>query len=708
MPRRFLVLPTTALAAIVLVLGSAAASRAQTASSSGPPPPELIPMPRRVEATGQRFALGRGARIELAEPTSSEDAFAARDFIADTRATSGVRLALRGESRRRILVGPLSSRAVRAALRRAGVDVPADLNAEGYALAVTAREIVVGGASAAGTFYGLQTLKQLIRGDSARAWVPGVRIVDWPAMRWRGLSYDISRGPVPTLAYMERQVRTMAALKMNMYSLYMEHTFVSASHPLIAPEGGAITPAEARTLVAYAHRYHMEVVPELQTFGHLHKVLRLERYDSIAEVPFGDVVTPERAGTYTLIGDRYRELAAAFPGRFFHIGEDETFELGQGQSKLEVQQKGEGAVYMEHLNRVRNMLKPYGRTLMFWGDIALRHPDLLGEIPKDMIVVNWNYAPRDSFTTSIEPFEHAGLKQMVAPGVQSWSQIFPNENAAVVNIRNFVRDGQAASDVIGMLNTEWADDGEALFQMAWYGVGLGAAASWQPAPLDTVAFDSAFDWAFFRARGHAITTAIRELGSISDLLGLGATDPVFWRNPFTDSYQMLARRMADTVRIMRLRVEDAEAKAIRAEGRAHRNADVLEDVRFAGRRFDHMGLAMEMMVQFSKDYWAAYDAPTNRALVGHLGAYSGLIYNRLREMAEDLSGLRQEYGRLWLTENRPYWLHSIQARYDLAILQWLRRSRDLSQILRAYHRTGTLPAPSTFGLGPDPSASTSH
>ena len=143
--------------------------------------------------------------------------------------------------------------------------------------------------------------------------------------------------------------------------------------------------------------------------------------------------------------------------------------------------RGVGAVYFEHLNRVRELLAPYNRKLIFWGDIALNHPDLIGNIPKDLIVANWDYTPRESFATRIDPFKNAGLQQLVCPGVWGWNQIFPNVDVSSKNIINFVRDGQAAG-AIGMLNTTWDDDGETLFEHGWYGIVLGAAASGPPAP----------------------------------------------------------------------------------------------------------------------------------------------------------------------------------------------------------------------------------
>ncbi|MFN2595739.1 MAG: beta-N-acetylhexosaminidase [Pyrinomonadaceae bacterium] len=468
------------------------AARAQTPGAPHPSPPfpeiHVIPAPRELTAAGGRFEFTRDARVALADPRADDDRFAAEDFIEDARAAANLALKLAGRrDRATILVGSLDLSAIQSALRRAGVEVPPSLNEEGYVLVASPREIVVAGKSAAGTFYGLQTLKQLVRGEGDAAFVPAVTIVDYPAMRWRGVFDDINRGPVPTLDYMKRQIRTEAAFKLNMHAFNMENIVRFESQPLLGPEGGALTPAEIRELVTYARRYHVELVPQQQTFGHLHKVLSLEKYAPLGELPYGDVLSPQQEGTYKLIADWYGELNELFPGRFFHVGEDEVGELSQGQSNEAVRAKGVGEVYFGHLRRVAQILKPYNRRLMFWGDIALTHPDLIGSVPKDMIAMNWSYGAREDFRGRIKPFKDAGLEQFVCPGVQTWSQIFPNDDAAVKNIVNFVRDGQEAG-ALGMLNTEWDDDGESLFENAWYGVVLGAAASWQEGQLDVDRF----------------------------------------------------------------------------------------------------------------------------------------------------------------------------------------------------------------------------
>ena len=659
----------------------------------------IIPQPRELTATGSKFQLDRNARIVLADPKSVDDQFAANDFIEDSKQTANVTLKVsRNRGRKTILIGLLSLPAIDAALKSASVTLPASLNEEGYLLSVGAESVVVAGASPAGVFYGLQTLKQLVRGSGADAYIQGVRIVDWPVMRWRGVSDDISRGPVPTVAYIKRQLRTFAAYKLNMHSFYMEHTFSSKAHPLIGPEGGSLTADEIREVVAYARSYHIELVPEQQTFGHLHKALKYEKYNPLAETPYGDVLSPQQEGTYKLVADWYRELNELFPGKFFHIGEDETFELGEGQSREAARVKGVGAVYFEHLNRVRDLLKQYDRKLMFWGDIALNHPDLIGNIPKEMIVANWDYGPKDDYTNRIKPFKDAGLEQFVCPGVWSWNQIFPNIDASSKNIINFVRDGQA-NGASGMLNTTWDDDGESLFEMSWYGIVLGAAASWQHGVVDQKKFDADFDWAFFRNEGDQFVSVIHALGGVNAVAGFGTSDDAFWRDPFTTNFQNAARTNAEKIRQLRLRVEGAEEVLLQNRQLARRNSSMVPAMLFAARRFDHLGRRWETAEKLSREYWDAYLNLGDRAKTRRLRRYASPIYNQLREMAEELSELKVAYREQWLAENRPYWLESVLARYDESIAIWLAKSRAIEEAMRTYEATSTLPNPEEFGLG---------
>jgi N-acetyl-beta-hexosaminidase len=105
----------------------------------------------------------------------------------------------------------------------------------------------------------------------------------------------------------------------------------------------------------------------------------------------GAVLAPGEPSTLPLIANWFGELAKVFPGPYAHIGADETFELGLGKTRDAVKEQGLGAVYLNFLTLIHIALAPNHKQLLFWGDIAVNSPDLVGTLPKDMIAVPWRY-----------------------------------------------------------------------------------------------------------------------------------------------------------------------------------------------------------------------------------------------------------------------------------------------------------------------------
>src|SRR6185503_5913911 len=245
---------------------------------------------------------------------------------------------------------------------------------------VGAHEMVVRAGTAAGIFYGAQTVKQLIRGSGKDAVLLVPTIRDWPAMAHRGISDDWSRGPMPNMEFLKREIRTLAAYKYNIFSPYFEHTFAYASTPVAAFPGGAMTPEQGKELVEYAAKYHITIIPEQEAFGHLHHVLKFEEYAKLGETPHGAVLAPGDAGSLPQIRDWFTELAKVFPGPYAHIGADETDQLGLGRTHDEVAQQGLGKVYLDFLGKIHEELAPLHKRLLFWGDIAENSPDLVGTL----------------------------------------------------------------------------------------------------------------------------------------------------------------------------------------------------------------------------------------------------------------------------------------------------------------------------------------
>src|SRR5436309_12190699 len=147
--------------------------------------------------------------------------------------------------------------------------------------------------------------------------------------------------------------------------------------------------------------------------------------------------------------------------------------------------------------------------------------------------------------------------------------------------------------------------------------------------------------------------------------------------------------MSERTSNTRLLAEGALEVLIQKDKLARRNRATLSVMRLAAQRYDHLGRRMEVVQRFSNQYWDAYLNLGDRTKVRRLRYYSGAIYNNLREMAEELSILKEGYRKQWLAENRPYWLESVLARYDQMISIWLAKSRQMDGTLRKYEATST-------------------
>lgn len=667
----------------------------------------VIPQPRELQLGSKNFALDRNTRLEIGDLKDADDRFAAEQLAEEIQSVTGVKPEIRtfrGKGRNTVVLlranpaGHTSQRILES--RKLTLD--AKFDPEGYALDVDESGVVAAANTAEGVFYAVQTLKQMVVPDQDHhAHIQGAHIRDWPAMRYRGVHDDVSRGPVPTLEFMKKQIRTAAEFKLNMWSIYLEYTFDYNSEPLIGPRRGSLTPAEVNELVAYARRYHVDIVPEQQAFGHLHHVLKWEKYSDLAELPHGNVLTPANPETYEFVKRLYSDLAPLFPSPFFHIGSDETFELGQGKTKELKEKEGLGKVYFDHILKVKELMTPYHKRLMFWGDIALHYPELLKELPKDLIVMTWNYNPRDNFDALIQPFRNAGLDVMVCPGVNNWNRIFPNNNNALVNIRNFVRDGQKLG-TMGMLNTTWDDDGEALFDMTWYGLVFGAAASWQPGESSIEQFQKNFDWAFYRNPDHTFANAIENFAKIHAALsktGAGdANDSLFWLNYFSSDGSLTLKKILPEARQIRLLAEESLEKLYQKEKRAERNRDTIHGLVLAAQRLDYLGMKTLYAEQISKMYWEAYLHLGERGLVNRQLNAINYINGLVEDLRDYTGALRQDYKAAWLAENRPYWLENILVRYNLELDRWERLREKLIEIQRHFNETNTIPSPEELGL----------
>jgi hexosaminidase len=666
----------------------------------------LIPAPRECTAVAV-IPIG-GLGFYVAAP-GAEDGFAAEDLTEESLGKRTVQ-----KDAPFIRLERADSAPAKALLEQHHLSFDAGMHDEGYVIVPDgAGGLAVIAETSAGIFYGAQTVKQLVRGAGKDEVLIAPTLRDWPAMAHRGLSDDWSRGPIPNMDFLKREIRTLAAYKMNTFSPYFEHTFAYASTPVAAFPGGSMTPTEARELVEYAAQYHIMVIPEQEAFGHLHNVLKFEQYSAPGETPRGAVLAPGDAGSMPVITEWFKELSEVFPAPYSHIGADETFELGLGRTRKDVTDRGLGAVYMDFLKQIHTALEPNHKQLLFWADIAENSPELVPTLPKDMIAISWHYDAEPDFTKAIMPFTNAGLETWIAPGVNNWNRIYPNNNEALGNIRAFVRDGQKLG-AKGMLNTIWNDDGEGIFDENWYGVMFGAAASWQQGESSEDAFAHSYGLALHGDASGKIDQAQQAIRAAHVLLkGVGledARDSYFWVDPFSVHGQEVGEKIRPALVELRMDAEKAitllaQAKAeARAKGQKLENPEALDALELGARRIDFVGLKFEA----ADDTLALYDQARTLAAGGDkkrrpevsnilhtIGSNNG----RFQDIRDGYTLLCDLYRQAWLRDNRPYWLQTNMDRYAQSAELWIGRGdRWQTTVIQKWNETHTLPTPEEAGL----------
>ena len=679
----------------------------------------LIPIPREVHAAADQ-SLASGVAILCAAPCDADDTFATNDLKAFLAARS---ITVNAAAPVHILITrygtPLSKSIYTGALPQGAAPEPTpEIKPEGYAIIPDQKGIALTGFTASGVFYAIQTVKQLIEGDGPTAVLHTAIIRDWPALKYRGLSDDLSRGPMPTLDYQKKQIRILAAYKINIYSPYFEHTMQYLSHPLMGPPGGTFTQAQARELVAYAANYHITVIPEQEAFGHLHYLLDWELYSPLAETPHGYLLAPGQPGSIKVTHDMFNELAQIYPSPFLHLGADETVDLGKGQTKPEVDAQGLGKVYLAYLQRIVTDLQPLHRKLLFWGDIAMHDPDLVKQLPESFkqatIAIPWVYTPEPhGYARYITPFTDAHIETWVAPGINNWSRVYPNWNNAFANIQQFTLDGQRLG-ATGQLNTIWNDDGETLANNDWYGILFGAEAAWHKGEASIPAFQSSFGAVFHGDLTGDIDQAQRDIMAAHQLLHdtplkTDGSDLVFWVDPWSPDGQHEAAEIRPVLSEVRLHAERAIvliAQARNANPHLREN-DAIDALDLGARRMDLIGLKFQLTDEIAADYAAAYALQASRNLDDHKEVYRRLAEinsanGKLEDLRNAYSLMRDLYKQVWLTSNRPYFLTNNLERFDLTIQLWLQRMDQVRTAQRQWANDHTLPPASQLGIPAPP------
>lgn len=399
-------------------------------------------------------------------------------------------------------------------------------DSEEYELHVSEDKILIEGKSPAGLFRGVQTFVQLLRNCPEA--LPCIEISDSPDFPVRGFYHDVARGKVPRLSTLKQLIDILSMYKINQLQLYIEHTFAFRDIPELWVDKDPLTPEDILELDKYCRDRYIDLVPSLSTFGHLYELLRLKRFEHLNELQIKASRLPrnlwDRMAHYTLdvsnsesfllVKGMVEEFLPLFSSPYFNICCDETFDLGKGRNAQRAEKEGTGRLYVEFVKKIMKVVTDRGKKPMLWGDIVVKYPDMISQLPGDAVFLNWDYTPEVS-STSVDLFKNAGVKQYVCPGVQGWSRFANDLNRACTNISRLVRFGKAAG-ACGVLNTDWGDCAHINFLAnSYHGLAFGAALSWKVEDGDDPHdFDRRFSFLKWGIEDGRPASLLRELGEL--------------------------------------------------------------------------------------------------------------------------------------------------------------------------------------------------
>ena len=399
---------TGALAAMAFLLPSTAAG--QTADFN------IIPRPQQVNVSNDApFTLSAKTVISLG--TNSQDMKRNANMLASyIEQATGIRPAIgKGKSGAAIILTIDKTIA----------------NAEGYKLDADAKQIRIAGASAAGVFYGIQTLRKslpLVNGKASKVSIPAVHIADAPRFAYRGTHLDVSRHFVT--ADSVRQFIDMLALhNINRFHWHLTDDqgwrIEIKKYPLLTqigskraqtvighnsgkydgkPYSGFYTQKQIRDIVKYAADRYITIVPEIDLPGHMQAALAAYPDMGCTGGPYevwqkwgvsDNVLCAGNDKTLTFIDNVLKEITQLFPSKYIHVGGDECPKTQwqkcpkcQARIKALNLEAKDGHSAEERLQsyiitHASNYLKSLGRNTIGWDEI------LEGGLAEGATVMSW-------------------------------------------------------------------------------------------------------------------------------------------------------------------------------------------------------------------------------------------------------------------------------------------------------------------------------
>ncbi|AQS53997.1 Beta-hexosaminidase [Jeotgalibaca dankookensis] len=478
-----------------------------------------------------------------------------------------------------------------------------------------------------------------------------------------GVMVDSSRNAVLNTDGMKTLINYMAKLGLNQVMLYTEDTYEVKEYPYFGYLRGRYTEEELREMDDYAFALGIEMVPCIQTLGHLQLALKYQYASHIKDT--SDIVLVGQAETYEFLDNLIRSASQPFRSNRIHIGMDEAFGLGTGMYQIKNGIRNRFEIMNEHLAEIVKITDKYGLEPMMWSDMYYRfgsktgdYYDLESKVPQEVIdnipevdMVFWDYYHEDEAMYDIYLAKHQAMNKKVifAGGVWTWNGIAPNYGKSFettkAGLASCKRNG-----VKEVFATLWGDDGgETPVLSALPGLQLFADLSYRKEVDEAVMAQEFEHNTGYPFKEFLLLNDLDETpGVMANNINVSATSKILlWQDPLLglfdqtiaghgveNHYQKLAKKL----------------KVITGS-----NSDLTLIFDFYQQVAEVLSLKAEIGIQLKE----AYDKNDQNLLRDKLAD--------AKKLKTLLNELRKAHRAVWMAYNKPFGWEVVEIRYGGAI-----------------------------------------
>ncbi|WP_420114976.1 hypothetical protein [Pseudactinotalea sp.] len=467
-----------------------------------------------------------------------------------------------------------------------------------------------------------------------------------------GVMIDCSRNAVMRVETLERYLAHVALLGYTTLYLYLEDTYEVPGQPYIGHGRGRYSQHELRRIDDVAHGFGIEVVPVIQTLGHLRQILKWPPFHGIRVAP--EVVRIGDPVALGLIREMIAAATAPLRSSRVHLGLDEAF----GFWEAAPDPRDHVGFFLQHVHEVVAICRELGVRPMMWSDMLfdVEHgakdyyrlertiaDGTLAALPQDMTLVYWDYFHHTEDYYEIKLAQHRPLPTVMAGGCASWGRLWARLPESITNATASVGGAIAAGATEAMI-TMWGNDGNecdyfsclpALAHAADRAYGLDAAAT--DAALAAVGIDQAL-W----------LTASQLDDPFDDTDRTGAIEPpnpskwLLWLDPLISFGEIGAS-------------EEVAQRMVRLAGQL----TVPETSTGLDRRLDVMARASEALALKARLHVALRPA----YLAGDRLAGKRTATELLPELEDAVAALEEAHRTRWVADNKIVGWEVLERRY---------------------------------------------